>query len=147
MRFAKVTLLILLAANSSVYANSKYNLTAGVSPLSHDIYHLHMMVFWVCVAIGVAVFGVMFYAIIYHRKAAGVKAAQFHEHTWVEIVWSIIPLLILIAMAIPATKVLIAMDDTGQEDLTIKVTGFQWKWKYEYLGQGISFFSLSLIHI
>jgi cytochrome c oxidase subunit 2 len=119
------------------------NLTPGVSPLSHDIYSLHMTIFWVCVAIGVVVFGMMLYSIIYHRKSKGFKAVQFHEHTWLEITWTIIPFCILILMAIPSTRVLMHMNNTEKEDLTILITGYQWKWRYEYLDQKIQFFSNS----
>ncbi len=120
---------------------SKYNMPEGVTPVSHKIYNLHMTIFWICVAIGVVVFSVMIYSIIMHRKSRGAVASQFHEHTSLEIFWAIIPFLILIGMAIPATKVLIDMNDTSRPDLTIKITGYQWRWQYEYLDQGISFFS------
>lgn len=133
----------LLALTSGVFAHgeSDYNLPKGVTPISHDIYDLHMTIFWICVGIGVVVFGVMIYSLIYHRKSRGVKPAQFHEHTIVEIVWAVIPFLLLVAMAIPATLVLIRMDDTKQADINIKVTGYQWKWQYEYLDSGLSYFS------
>ncbi len=141
MRFAHFNLFGLLLASSAVHADTMLNLTPGVTPLSHDIYALHMTVFWICVGIGILVFGAMLYAILYHRKSQGAKAAQFHEHTWVEITWTLIPLLILILMAIPATRVLLHMNDYSQPDITVKVTGYQWKWRYEYLDQGINFFS------
>jgi cytochrome c oxidase subunit 2 len=117
------------------------NMPKGVTPISRDVYDLHMLIFWICVAIGVVVFGVMFWSIIYHRKSRGAVAAQFHHSTKAEIIWTIIPALILIGMAIPATKTLIAMESTGESDLTIKVTGYQWKWHYDYVDEGISFFS------
>lgn len=141
MRFAQCTLFSLLFASCAAYAEWGFNLPVGVTPVSHDIYDLHMTIFWICVAIGVVVFGVMFYAIIHHRKSKGAKLARFHEHLWVELTWTIIPLLILIVMAIPATQVLIHMRDTSAPDLTIKITGYQWKWRYEYIDQGINFFS------
>ena len=124
-------------------ASAEYglNLPRGVTPIANEAYDLHMMILWICVAIGVVVFGAMFYSILNHRKSKGAVAAQFHESTVVEIVWTIIPFLILIGMAIPATKALIAMEDTSNSDLSIKVTGYQWKWQYEYLDDGISFFS------
>jgi len=124
-------------------ASAEYglNLHRGVTPIANEAYDLHMMILWICVAIGVVVFGAMFYSILYHRKSKGAVAAQFHESTAVEIVWTIIPFLILIGMAIPATKALIAMEDTSNSDLSIKVTGYQWKWQYDYLDDGISFFS------
>ncbi len=113
----------------------------GVTPVSQNIYDLHMAVFWICVAIGVVVFSVMIYALIMHRKSRGVVPAQFHEHPGLEITWAIIPFILLIIMAIPATLILIKMEDTKDAEMTIKVTGYQWNWKYEYLDQGISFFS------
>ncbi len=121
--------------------NWNINLTQGVTPVSHDIYDLHMTIFWICVAIAIIVFGVMFYAIIHHRKSKGAKSAHFHENLWVELTWSIIPFIILTLMAIPATKVLLHMRNTEHSDLTVKITGFQWKWQYEYLDNGIKFFS------
>lgn len=131
----------LLGISSTAYADMKVNMPVGVTPLSHDIYWLHMTIFWICVAIGVGVFGVMIYSLIKFRKSKGAVPADFHEHTLVEIIWAVIPFIILIAMAIPATKVLMRMDNTDDSDVTIKITGYQWKWKYEYLDQGISFYS------
>lgn len=117
------------------------NLTEGVTDVSHDVYQLHMLIFWICVAIGVGVFGVMFYSIYHHRKSRGAVAAQFHESTRVEILWTVIPFFILLAMAIPATKTLVEMEDVRNADLSIKVTGYQWKWRYTYIGEDIDFFS------
>ena len=125
----------------SAWADYTLNMTRGVTSISRDIHWLHMTIFWVCVAIGVVVFSVMFYAIIYHRKSRGVTAAHFHESTSVEIIWTIIPFLILAAMAIPATKVLFRMSDTTDSELTIKITGYQWRWEYEYMGTGVRFLS------
>lgn len=136
-----VVLLALSPGGFAAHGESIYNLPKGVTPISRDIYDLHMTIFWICVGIGVIVFGVMIYSLIYHRKSRGAKPAQFHEHTVVEIVWAIIPFLLLVAMAVPATLVLIRMDDTKEADLNIKVTGYQWKWQYEYLDNGISYFS------
>src|SRR5690606_30246817 len=95
----------------------------------------------ICVGIGVIVFSVLIYALIMHRKSRGVKAATFHEHQTVEVVWAIVPLIILIVMAIPATMVLMRMDNTDDSNVTIKITGYQWKWQYSYLDQGIEYFS------
>lgn len=128
----------------SAFADAKlssFNLMPGVTPISRDIYDLHMTIFWICVAIGVLVFSVMFYSLFMHRKSRGVKPATFKAHAKLEIFWAIIPFLILVIMAIPATKVLVRMDDTAQPDVNIKVTGYQWKWKYDYLDEGISFYS------
>ncbi len=117
------------------------NMTQGVTPVSQDIYGLHMNIFWWCVAIGVVVFGVMFYTMIVHRKSRGAEAANFHESTTLEIIWTIVPFVILIVMAVPATKTLVNIYDTKEAELDVLVTGYQWKWKYEYLDQDVSFFS------
>jgi cytochrome c oxidase subunit 2 len=116
-------------------------MTRGVTDISHSVYDLHMTIFWICVAIGVVVFGVMFYSIFKHRKSKGAVASNFHDNTTVEILWTIVPAIILIVMAIPATTVLIDMYDTSDADVDIKITGYQWKWRYEYLGQDVNFFS------
>jgi cytochrome c oxidase subunit 2 len=117
------------------------NLPVGVTETSKQVHDLHMLILWVCVAIGVVVFGAMIYSMIYHRKSRGAVASQFHESMAAELVWTIIPFIILIVMAIPATKVLIEMHDTSEADMKIKVTGYQWKWRYEYVGEGVDFFS------
>jgi|LNFM01.1.fsa_nt_gb cytochrome c oxidase subunit II len=125
------------AAGPAYQAASKYNLQPPVSEIASQIYDLHTIILAFCAVIFVAVFSAMFYAIIYHRKSAGHKPAQFHENTTVEIVWTVVPFLILILMAWPATKTVIAMKDTSAPDLTIKATGYQWKWGYDYLkGEG-----------
>jgi cytochrome c oxidase subunit 2 len=127
--------------SAAVPAAYELNMTPGVTPISRQVYDLHMLIFWICVWIGIGVFGVMFYSIYHHRKSRGAVAAQFHESTTVEIIWTVVPMLILIGMAIPATRTLIAMEDSSNPDVTITVTGYQWKWKYDYLNEGISFFS------
>ncbi|WP_317932816.1 cytochrome c oxidase subunit II [Halioxenophilus sp. WMMB6] len=130
---------------SAVYADIgdrwHTNMTEGVTPVSRQIYSLHMDIFWWCVAIGVVVFGVMFYTMIAHRKSRGAEAANFHESTALEILWTIIPFVILIIMAVPATSTLIKIYDTKEADLDIVITGYQWKWKYEYLNKDVSYFS------
>lgn len=123
------------------FADYTLNMTPGVTPISQDIYHLHMTIFWICVAIGIVVFGVMIFALVNHRKSLGVKPAQFHGNTRIEIFWAVVPFLILIIMAVPATLVLMRMEDSSKADVNIKVTGYQWKWQYEYLDEGISFYS------
>jgi cytochrome c oxidase subunit 2 len=143
---AKQLLATLAGAALSVYAagvSAEYalNLREGVTPISQEAYSLHTLILWICVAIGIVVFGAIFISIIKHRKSKGVQPAQFHESTAVEIVWTVIPFLILIGMAIPATKALVAMEDTSNADLTIKVTGYQWKWGYDYIDEGVSFIS------
>jgi cytochrome c oxidase subunit 2 len=134
---------LLLAALFAQPARADYgmNLVRGATDLSHRVFDLHMISLWVCVAIGVVVFGIMFYSLFAFRKSRGAVAANFHENTTVEVVWTIIPFIILIAMAIPATKTLIDLEDTSESELTIKVTGYQWRWQYEYLDEGVSFFS------
>ncbi|HTN65189.1 MAG TPA: cytochrome c oxidase subunit II [Burkholderiaceae bacterium] len=120
------------------------NLHKPVTEIAHQIYSLHTMMLVICLVIFIAVFGVMFYSIFRHRKSLGHKPATFHESTAVEIAWTVVPFLIVIGMALPATKTIIAMKDTSNADLTIKVTGMQWKWGYDYLkgeGEGISFLS------
>lgn len=138
--FLSVCAFVLLFTTSAI-AMPQFNMSPGVTPISRDIYFLHMTIFWICVVIGVIVFGVMFYSLLRHRKSLGVKPATFHENTFLEIFWAVIPLLILIAMAFPATKVLFNMEDEADADINIKITGYQWKWRYEYLDEGLNFFS------
>jgi len=134
--------LILMALGlGTAQADYTLNLMKGVTKVSHDLYDLHMLILWICVFIGIGVFGTMFYSIYHHRKSRGHEAAQFHENTTVEIIWTIIPTLILIGMAIPATKAMMELDDVQESEMSIKVTGHQWKWEYEYLDNGIHFFS------
>jgi len=132
---------LLLSGIGSAQADYTLNLMKGVTRISNEVYDMHMIALWICVAVGVVVFGTMFYSIYYHRKSMGHEAEQFHENTTVEIIWTIIPTIILVVMAIPATKAMIDMDDTSEAEMTIKVTGWQWKWEYEYLDEDIHFFS------
>lgn len=122
-------------------ANYDVNIPTPHSPISDQIYGLHMEILWVCLAIFVVVFGVMFYSVFAHRKSKGAVAAHFHENTTVEIIWTIIPFLILAFMAYPATKTVLAMKDASNPDMTIKVTAYQWKWQYDYLNDGVKFYS------
>jgi len=117
-------------------ARSQFNMRAGVTDISHAVYDLHMWILWVCVVIGLLVFGAMFYSMFAHRKSKGHKAAHFHESTKLEIAWTVIPFFIVIWMAVMATGTLVKMYDTSASDLTIKVTGSQWKWHYDYLNYG-----------
>jgi len=120
------------------------NLQTPVTQIAEQIYSIHNLMLIICLVIFVAVFGVMFYSILKHRKSLGHKPATFHESTSVEIAWTIVPFLIVIGMALPATKTVVAMKDTSNADITIKATGMQWKWGYDYLkgeGEGISFLS------
>ena len=111
------------------------NMRVGVTDISRQVYDLHMLILWVCVVIGAIVFGAMFWSIIHHRRSAGYQAAHFHENTKLEIAWTVVPTLILIAMCVPATRVLVAIYDTGGEDMTVEVRGYQWKWQYKYLDE------------
>jgi cytochrome c oxidase subunit 2 len=123
---------------------SQVNMSPGVTEVGKSIYDLHMVILWICSVIGVGVFGVMFYSIIYHRKSKGVTPATFHESTKVEIAWTVVPFLILIGMAVPATSTLLEIYDNDDADMDILITGYQWKWKYEYLnpdGENVKFFS------
>jgi cytochrome c oxidase subunit 2 len=118
------------------------NMTQGVTAISREIYDLHMEIFWICVVIGVIVFGVMIWSIVKFRKSQGaVPDTTMVHNTKVEVVWTAVPVVILIAMAVPAAKTLVQLEDTRNTELTIKVTGFQWGWQYEYLDSGVRFFS------
>lgn len=135
-----VSALLLFFSHSS-FAEWGLNLPEGVTRISQNVHSLHMTIFYICVVIAVIVFGVMLYSIIYHRKSRGAKAAHFHESTLVEILWTIIPLLILVGMAIPATSTLIDMYDADEAEIDVQVTGYQWKWRYTYLNEEVDFFS------
>ncbi len=130
-----------LAAPGVATAAWEWNFQPAATPIAQQITHLHELIFWICVVIFVGVFGTMFYTLIKHRKSVGHQAVQFHENTTVEIVWTVIPFLILLFMAWPATKVVLAMHDTSAPDMTIKVTGYQWKWGYDYVQEGFGYYS------
>ena len=147
-----VTLGALLATHAAMAVNdlpggpavNQLDLHPAVTQIAADQHWLHYFMLIICAVIFVGVFGVMFYSIIYHRKSRGAVSANFHESTTVEIAWTVVPFVIVIAMALPATKAVVAMKDTSSADLTIKATGIQWKWGYDYLkgeGEGISFLS------
>lgn len=123
------------------YSGNTINMTRGVTLQSQMNYELHMTVLWICVVIGVLVFSAMFLSIVLHRKSKGHVAAKFTHSNTAEIIWSIIPVLILVAMAIPATRALMVMEDSPDTEMTVKITGFQWRWKYEYLENDIQFIS------
>jgi cytochrome c oxidase subunit 2 len=131
----------LFLASGAALADYALNMTEGVTPTSHRVYDLHMAILYIVTVIGVGVFSVMGWSIFHHRKSKGAVAHQFHHSTTTEIIWTVVPILILVGMAVPATKTLIFMEQTGDAEMTIKVTGYQWKWKYDYLDEGISFFS------
>ena len=158
MKTIKRALTGVLAASGLVFASvawavgdspggpavGEFNLQPPATKLAEELYHLHTMMLILCTVIFVGVFGVMFYSIFAHRKSKGHKAANFHESTTVEIIWTIVPFIIVVLMALPATRTVVAMKDTSNADLTVKVTGYQWKWGYDYVkgpGEGINFFS------
>lgn len=131
----------LAAQAADTMDNAYWNMPKGVTDISQEVFKLHMAAFWVCVAIGIVVFGVMFYSVFAHRRSKNPVPATFHHSTAVEIVWTAIPFLILIGLAIPAAGTLIKEYDTRNAEMTVKITGYQWKWQYEYVGEGVSFFS------
>lgn len=144
LRFIRytLTLVFLFFAQQLFAQEAKYNMTSGVTDISGQVYNLHMIIFYICCAIAAIVFGLMFWSILHHRKSKGAAPAQFHGSLKIEIIWTAIPVVILIAMAIPASKTLIAMEDTSEADLTVLITGSQWKWHYKYLEYPIEFYSL-----
>lgn len=141
------TTLVLLVAGATASAAgssevSALNLRRGATEISGQVYDLHMLMFSICVGIAVVVFGIMFVSMYLHRKSRGAKPANFHESVKVEIAWTVIPFLILIFMAVPAAKTLLAMEDTTEPDMTVLVTGSQWKWHYKYMDRDVEFYSL-----
>ena len=122
-------------------ADWELNMPKGVTELSQETYDLHMMVFWWCVAIGIVVFGVMIYSLLKHRKSKGVEAAQFSHSTTAEVVWTIIPVIILLVMAVPAAETMIKLEDSRNPDVSIVVTAYQWKWHYKYQDEDVAFYS------
>jgi len=139
---AKVAVAVAALNAGAAMAAYQLNLTRGATRLTEEVYDLHNLMMWIITVIFCAVFGFMFYAVFKHRKSVGHQAAHFHENTTVEVVWTIVPFFILIAMAVPATKTLLDIRDTTNPDLTVKVTGYQWKWGYDYLkgeGEGVAF--------
>ena len=134
--------LLVLSPSLGFAGDLQFNMTEGVTEVSAEVYGLHMLIFGICCAIGVVVFGLMFYSMYAHRKSKGVVPAQFHHSTKLELVWTVIPMLILIGMAFPATTALMKIYDDSESEVEILVTGYQWKWKYEYLGEDVSFFSV-----
>ena len=133
---------LLFLVPTSVFSEaSDYNMRVGVTEVSEEIFDLHMLIMWICVWIGVVVFGIMFWSLWKYRKSSGAIAAKFDDHFWVEIAWTIAATVILVGMAIPSTSVMIKAYDDTEGDINIMVTGYQWKWQYTYLEEGVSFFS------
>ncbi len=125
----------------AAFAAWELNMPVGVTELSREIHGLHMLILWICVLIAVVVFGVMIYSIVKFRHSKGAVPATFDHSTKVEVVWTVIPIAILVGMAIPAAETLIKIEDMRDSELTVKVTGYQWQWHYDYLDQNVSFFS------
>ena len=140
---AKGLALVSLALPGVAIANgeAKFGFQTPQTIIAHQIYDLHAVILGVCIVIAVVVFGFMFYAIVRHRRSVGHEAKQFQGNIPLEILWTVIPCLIVAGMAYPATKTVIAMKDTSTPDITVKVTGYQWKWRYDYLGENVSFYS------
>jgi len=133
---------LLFLVPTSVFSEaSDYNMRVGVTEVSEEIFDLHMLIMWICVWIGVVVFGIMFWSLWKYRKSSGAIAAKFDDHFWVEIAWTVAATVILVGMAIPSTSVMIKAYDDTEGDINIMVTGYQWKWQYTYLEEGVSFFS------
>jgi len=133
--------LSLWLASSTAFAEYGLNFPKPVTSIGHRVLELHNAIILICVVIFVVVFGVMFYSIYAHRKSKGHKAAKFHDNLKLEVIWTIIPFIILVGMALPSTATLLEMDDVSKSDMTVKITGYQWKWKYDYPDQDVSFFS------
>lgn len=129
---------ILSSWGTSAFAEFPLNMTEGVTPVAHTAYSVHMMMLWVCTVVGIIVFGAIFYSVIKFRKSNGAVASNFHESTTVEIIWTALPFLILVSVSIPAAKGLIAMEDVGDSEITIKATAYQWKWHYDYINDGVN---------
>lgn len=142
VKIVKCALAGLLASlPAAAFAAWELNMPVGVTELSRRIHALHMLILWVCILIAIAVFGVMIYSIVKFRRSQGAVAASFDHSTRAEIIWTIIPIVILVAMAVPAAATLVRIEDTRNSDLTVKVTGYQWRWHYEYLDRNVAFFS------
>ncbi len=139
-KFGLIGLLAFTTSNSA-WADWELNLTQGVTDISREVYDMHMFVLWICVWIGVVVFGAMTYSMIKHRKSKGVEPAKFSHSTLAEVIWTVIPFGILVVMAVPAAHTLVRMEDTSDSEITVKITGHQWKWEYEYLDSGVRIIS------
>lgn len=132
----------LMFVSTELFAVAQMDLTPGVTAISQEVYELHTLVLWICIVIGAGVFGAIFYSMFAHRKSKGAVAANFHDSMTVEVLWTVIPFLILIGMAVPAAKTLIKMETPAEDaEVTVKITGYQWKWNYDYMHEGFNFFS------
>jgi cytochrome c oxidase subunit 2 len=140
--FALALTVLGLGLAGPAWSDFELNMPVGVTTASREIYALHMQILWVCVIIAGVVYAAMIYAIVRFRKSAGAKPSKFTHNATVEVIWTIIPAVILIAMAVPAAETLVRLEDARGSELTIKVTGYQWRWHYDYLDQGVQFFSV-----
>lgn len=132
----------LMFVSTELFAAAQMDLTPGVTAISQEVYELHTLVLWICIVIGAGVFGAIFYSMFAHRKSKGAVASNFHDSMTVEVLWTVIPFLILIGMAVPAAKTLIKMETPAEDaEVTVKITGYQWKWNYDYMHEGFNFFS------
>jgi cytochrome c oxidase subunit 2 len=128
--------------STELFAAAQMDMTPGVTAISQEVYQLHTLILWVCIIIGIGVFGMMFISMFKHRKSKGAVAANFHDNMTVEVLWTVVPFLILIGMAVPAAKTLIKMETSADDaEVTIKITGYQWKWNYDYMHEGFNYFS------
>jgi len=139
--FAPVLALLALSIAGPAWSDFELNMPVGVTTTSREVYELHMLILWICVVIGAGVYGAMITAIIKFRKSKGAVPAKFTHSYALEVIWTIIPAVILVAMAVPAAETLIRMEDTRASELTIKVTGYQWRWHYDYIDEGVGFYS------
>src|SRR5262245_26826156 len=142
IRACRALALLTLCSTGTAWADFELNMPVGVTTTSREIYDLHMFVLWVCIVIGAGVYGAMIYAIVKFRKANGAKPAKFTHNATVEVIWTVIPAAILVALAVPAAETLIRMNDTRDSQLAIKVTGYQWRWHYDYIDDGVQFYSV-----
>ena len=138
---APVLALLVLSIAGPAWSDFELNMPVGVTTTSQEVHDLHMLILWICVIIGAGVYGVMIAAIVKFRKSKGAVAAKFTHNATVEVIWTVIPAAILVAMAVPAAETLIRMEDTRDSELTIKVTGYQWRWHYDYIDQDVNFYS------
>ena len=142
LKHLRASALVTMAlASTSALADYAVDILPPASPMAQDAYDLHWGILWVCVAIFFIVFGAMFWSVFTHRRSKGAKAAQFHENFTIEVIWTVVPLVVLVAMAWPATKTMLAMKDASNADLTVKVTAYQWRWEYDYLQDGLRYTS------
>jgi cytochrome c oxidase subunit 2 len=132
-------LYLAVLASTGAFADYAVDILTPASPMAQDAYNLHWGIMWVCVVIFFIVFGAMFWSVFKHRRSQGAKAAQFHENTTIEIIWTVVPLVVLVAMAWPATRTMLEMKDASNADLSVKVTAYQWRWEYDYLQDGVRF--------